>query len=187
MALRSLPYEAAEPLVRKHLTVEEDPNTIDLIRELRIARQRGYLQRSELEAICYWKSPRAIHHIRTNNRNSIQTASRIALATRSERRRLEALTSLNGVSVPMASAVLMLLDPKRYGVIDIRVWELLYELGTVTKNPGAVGFSFNNWYQFLMIIRYFAKIFKCKARDIERTLFLAHKEYQKGRLYGSRQ
>jgi len=86
----------------------------------------------------------------------------------------------------MASSVLMLLDPKRYGVIDIRVWELLYELGTVTKNPGAVGFSFDNWCEFLVIIRHFAKKLECKARDIERTLFLAHKKHRKGRLYGGR-
>jgi len=86
----------------------------------------------------------------------------------------------------MASAVLTLLDPKRYGVIDIRVWELLYALGTVTRNPGAVGFSFGNWHEFLMIIRYFARKLECKARDIERTLFMAHKQYRKGRLYGGR-
>ncbi len=75
-----------------------------------------------------------------------------------------------------ASSKPLLLDPKRYGVIDIRVWELLYALGTVTKNPGAVGFSFDNWHEFLMIIRHFAKKLECKARDIERTLFIAHKK-----------
>jgi len=35
-----------------------------------------------------------------------------------------------GVSVPMASALLTLLDPKRYGVIDIRIWQLLHRMGT---------------------------------------------------------
>jgi hypothetical protein len=30
----------------------------------------------------------------------------------------------------MASALLTLLDPKRYGVIDIRVWQLLHRMGT---------------------------------------------------------
>ncbi len=85
-----------------------------------------------------------------------------------------------------ASSKPLLLDPKRYGVIDIRVWKLLYELGTVTKNPGAVGFSFDNWHEFLMIIRHFAKKLECKARDIERTLFIAHKKQRKGRPYDRR-
>jgi hypothetical protein len=57
----------------------------------------------------------------------------------------------------MASAVLMLLDPTRYGVIDIRVWQLLHELGAVTKNANGVGFTFQNWYQFLVLIRHFSK------------------------------
>ncbi len=77
----------------------------------------------------------------------------------------------------------MLLDPKRYGVIDIRVWQLLHKVGTVTENADGVGFNFKNWYQFLMVLRYFAKKLGVSARDIERTLFLVHKEHQKGRLY----
>ena len=83
----------------------------------------------------------------------------------------------------MASAILMLLQPRRYGVIDIRVWQLLYAMGAVTKKSSGVGFNFNNWYQFLMIIRYFAKKLGVGARDIERSLFLAHREFQKGPLY----
>ena len=81
----------------------------------------------------------------------------------------------------MASAMLMLLNPRRYGVIDIRVWQLLHALGAVTKKPRGTGFNFKNWYQFLRMIRYFAKRHGVNARDIERTLFLAHQRYQKGK------
>jgi hypothetical protein len=102
---------------------------------------------------------------------------------RGERTRLEGLLALRGVSVPMASAILMLLDPRRYGVIDIRVWQLLHKLGAVSKKPKGVGFNFKNWRQFLMIIRHFAKKLRVTARDVERTLFIAHKRYQRGRLY----
>jgi hypothetical protein len=91
--------------------------------------------------------------------------------------------SLDGVSLPMASAVLTLLNPRRYGVIDIRVWQLLYGIGAVTKNPSGVGFTFSHWHQFLMIIRQFAEEFHVSARDIERSLFSAHQAYQKGNLY----
>jgi hypothetical protein len=83
----------------------------------------------------------------------------------------------------MASAILTLLDPRRYGVIDIRVWQLLYKLGVVAQKPSGTGFNFNNWYRFLMIVRYFARKLRVNARDIERTLFVVHREYQKGRLY----
>jgi hypothetical protein len=183
MALDTIPYPRLEPLIRAHLSRNEDEGTATLIRRLRTARRRGYLTPSELEAVCYWKSARAIRHIRANSAAQIRTATRSALRTRSERVRLEALLALRGVSVPMASAILMLLDPRRYGVIDIRVWQLLHKLGAVTHKPKGIGFDFRNWYQFLMIIRHFSKKLRVGARDIERTLFIAHQEYQKGRLY----
>src|SRR5258708_4122674 len=186
MQLHPLPYKAALPPVRNHLCLDEDPKPAPLIGELREARRRGYLRLSELEAMCQWKSPRAIQHIRTNSASSVRAATCAALATRSEKHRLEALLRLNCVSVPMASAILMLLNPKRYGVIDIRVWELLYELGTVTKNAKGIAFGFNNWYQYLMIIRYLARTCDCTARDVERTLFAAHKNFQRGQLYARR-
>jgi hypothetical protein len=86
----------------------------------------------------------------------------------------------------MASSILMLVDPRRYCVIDIRVWQLLHAVGAVRKKPAGVGFGFNDWDEFLTILRYFAKKFNVNARDIERTLFSAHQKYQKGRLYATR-
>ena len=183
MPLRPMPYRDLGVLLRGRLSSSEDEKTLLLIGRLRLARRRGYLTPGELEAVCRWKSPRAILHIRANSPWSIRSATRKALATRNERQRLEALRSLRGVSVPMASAILTLLDPRRYGVIDIRVWQLLYRLGTVTQNPSGVGFTFNNWYRFLVIVRYFSRTLKVDARDIERTLFAVHREFQKGRLY----
>ncbi len=183
MALRRVPYRSVQSLIRRQLSTDEDESAAELIRDLQKARVRGHLTKQELERICYWKSPRAIHRVRSNSGGAVRSATRAALGTRSEQRRLTALLSLNGVSVPMASAILTLLFPKRYGVIDIRVWQLLYELGTVTKKPQGVGFNFKNWYQFLMIIRYFAKQHGVSVRAIERTLFMAHRRYQKGTLY----
>jgi hypothetical protein len=185
MGLTTVPYQKLELLIRDYLIVEEDKPTADLIKRLRPARERGYLRPKELEEICKWKSPRAIRRIRANTANQIRIATSNALETRSERRRLEALTTLNGVSVPMASAILMLLNPKRYGVIDIRVWQLMHKIGAVTKKFTGVNFTFQNWYQYLMIIRYFAEKFRTSARLIELTLFKAHKKYQKGTLYRS--
>ena len=182
MALNSLPYKRVSPLVRDYLA-DDDAETVALIRELRPARTRGYLTPAELEKVCRWKSPRALQYIRSNSPQSVRGATKRALATRSERQRLDALLELKGVSVPMASAILMLLNPQRYGVIDIRVWQVLYGVGTVTKKPEGVNFTFANWYQFLMVVRYLAKELGVKARDVERALFVAHKDFQKGKLY----
>ena len=109
------------------------------------------------------------------------------MASKGERMRLQALIALQGVSVPTASAILTLLDPKRYGVIDIRVWQLLHRLGAVDGNPGGTNFTFEQWERFLAVVRRFAAFFRVPARDIERTLFLVHREYQDGLLYRPQQ
>lgn len=186
MPLKRLPYKSLKSLLAKNLASHsEEPKTVNLIKELRPAARRGYLTKSELEAICRWKSPRAIKLVRSNPAQSIRTATRLALESPVERVKTEALMSLTGVSFPMASAVLMLLYPNRYGVIDIRVWELLHRLGSVNELPGGVGFRFRHWYRYLMIIRHYARMHQVSARDIERTLFLVHKQHQKGQLYRS--
>lgn len=183
MSLKRLPASGLEPLVRRYLSAEEDEATVKLIGRLQRAKTRGYLTATELEAVCYWKSPRAIHHIRKNSAARIRAVTRSALATGSERRRFESLLELDGVSVPMASALLTLLDPKRYGVLDIRVWQLLHATGAVTKNARGVGFTPANWHEFLTILRRYSLKFRVKARDVERTLFWIHREYQAGNLY----
>jgi len=174
---------ALRRLVREHLSPGDDEATRRLHRGLRAALERGYLTRSELEAVCHWKSPRAIRHIRANTPASVRAATRAALATRSERRRLEALMQLDGVSVPMASAVLTLLWPERYGVIDIRVWQVLHALGGVEGNPGGRGFTFAHWSRFLALLRGFSKRLGVSARAVERALFAAHRARQSGTLY----
>jgi hypothetical protein len=141
------------------------------------------LTRRELEAVCYWKSPRAIWHIRANTPARVRAATGAALTTRSERRRLEALMQLDGVSVPMASAVLTLLKPERYGVLDVRVWQVLHAMGGVDANPGGRGFTFAHWARFLVLLRHFAKRLGVRARDVERALFAAHRARQSGTLY----
>jgi hypothetical protein len=184
MALKKLPYHSVEPLVRKFLS-DDSEEALALVRDLRPARARGYFTPSELEAVCRWKAPRAMAYIKANSPALIRRTTKQALGTRSERQRLDALLKLRGVGVPMASAMLMLVNPRRYGVIDIRVWQVLHAIGVVTTNPSGMGFRFRNWYQYLCIIRYVSKKLGVRARDVEWALFRAHKYYQVNTLYRS--
>jgi len=113
----------------------------------------------------------------------VRRATGAALTARSERRRIEPLLGLEGVSIPMASAILTLVDPRRYGVLDIRVWQLLYRAGAVSKTPRGQGFTFEHWNQFLAIVRGLAKKHRLTTREVERALFEAHRRGQVGRLY----
>ena len=168
-----------ESLVRKHLSVEEDEGTALLSQRLRAAKRRGHLTPRELEAVCRWKSARAIRRVRENTHHRVRAATGAALAARSEQRRLEALLQLRGVGIPMASALLMLVEPKRYGVIDIRVWQLLYTLRMVQENPKGTQFRPGHWDQFLAILRRLASKLGVTARDVERTLFDVHRARQR--------
>jgi hypothetical protein len=185
VALKHRQYGSLSSLVRRHLSARDDERTTLLSRKLQAAKRRGYLTKGELEAVCRWKSARAIKRVRLNKKHHIKVATGAALAARSEEIRLEALLQLKGVSVPMASAVLMLLYPSRYGVIDIRVWQLLYGVGAVSENRKGTRFSTGNWLQFLSIVRQLSSRLHVSARAIERTLFDVHKANQEGRLYES--
>jgi hypothetical protein len=170
-------------LLRNELVCDEDPGTADLMQRLRHVKRRRAFSRAEFLAMCRWKSPRPLHHYRRNSAASVERAARVALATRSERRRLEALTRLRGVSVPVASAILTLVDPRRYGVIDIRAWQVLYALGSVGAKPAGAGFRFADWHHYLTTLRHHARRLGVPARTIEHTLFRCHRKFQLGTLY----
>lgn len=184
MPVTITPNSTLEQLVARYLSTEEWPGTNALINEFRAVKKRGWLTKEDLVKVCYWKSPRAIHYINANSPTFIKKITTTALNSRNETEIITTLTQLKGVSIPMASALLTLVNPKRYGVMDIRVWELLYQLKEVHTNPGASSFKITEWLQLLTILRVYAKKFKVTVRDVERTLFTVHQQHQEGLLYG---
>ena len=153
---------------------------------VRAARRRGFLSRAEFLAMCRWKSPRAHQHYLRNTPARIRKASRLALAAQSERRRIEPLLTLHGVSLPVASAILTLLDPQRYGVLDIRAWQMLYRVRGADANPAGRGFTVAQWLRYLETLRRHARRLGASARAVEYTLFLCHRKRQRGLLYDPR-
>lgn len=119
MPLKKLPHKRLQDLIGVHLSPKEWPPTQMVIDELSAVMKRGYLTKAELVKVCRWKSARAIRQIRRNHPDTIRRITGAAFATRSEQKKLLLLRQLYGVSVPMASAILTLTNPGRYGVIDI--------------------------------------------------------------------
>jgi len=179
-------YPNLAALVANELTLEDMPETRQLIQDLRVVRHRGHLTKGEFLEICRWKSPRAIRHCEKNSPARIRRHSAMALASRNERTRFEALVALDGVGAPTASAILTLINPRRYGVIDIRVWQLLFDFGSVCTKPSGVGFTFDDWRDYLKVLRLHAKQLNISVRAVEYTLFLYHQRIQDGVLYEGR-
>ena len=176
-------YSTIEELIRNNLSTKEDTGTLKLINKLKDVKKRGYITKKEFIEIGMWKSSRPKQKYLSNSGEDVILISKKVLATKFEKRRIELLTKLNGVLIPTASAILTLIDPENYGVIDIRAWQILYLYGSMKVKPTGVNFNFKNWYNYLMKLRYYAKKFNVSARDIERTLFLSHKKLQVGNLY----
>ena len=161
----------------------EDTATAALIARLGAVRRRRAFSRAELLLMASWKSARARPHYLRNSPALVRAVSRAALAARSERQRMAHLTRLAGVSIPVASAILTLIDPRRYGVLDIRVWQLLHALDPTIGNPRGRGFTIGHWEEYLARLRGQAQRRGITARAMEWALLHAHRALQQGRLY----
>ena len=175
-------YATLEEMLIDNL-VEETEKARDLTTQLKRSKKRGYLTKKEFLQICLWKSPRPKRHYEENSEEEIKKTTKKAFLTPHEITKINRLTKLMGVSIPTASAILALTDPKNYGVIDIRVWKVLRKFDLVRDNPEGINFTPKQWYKYLIKLRYLAKKLKKPARIIELTMFFHHKEIQKGKLY----
>ena len=181
MPLKRVPYRSLRTLLRRELVSREDPSTAALIARLAHVRSKGRFTRGEFLAMCRWKSPRSRRHYERSGPAAIRRASTAALAARDETERLAHLIALPGVSVATASAILTLIDPERYGVLDIRCWQLLFSIRSVSANRR--GRAPAQWVQYLTRLRGHARALGVSARTIEYTLFHCHRRLQRGRLY----
>lgn len=164
--------------------VTEDDNARELKSRLRPARRRGYLTRDEFLAVCRWKSPRPTRHYEKNTEDKVREITKKAFSTQHEITRIVRLTRLKGVKIPTASAILALTYPHQYGIIDIRVWKCLRKYGLVKDNPRGANFTPQQWYRYLMQLRFLAKKLRKSPRIVELTIFYIHKILiQKGTLY----
>jgi hypothetical protein len=96
---------------------------------------------------------------------------------------MELLIALPGVSVATASAILTLIDPQRYGVLDIRCWQLLFHIRAVAGNARGRAFTVSQWERYLTRLRAHARALGVSARVVEYTLSHCHRKLQRGRLY----
>jgi hypothetical protein len=183
MPLKRVPYRSLRALLRRELLTEEHDATAALIRRLAHVEGAGRFTRAEFRAMCRWTRPGSRRHSERNPAGASRRASVAVLAARSERERMSRLIALPGVSVATASAILTLIDPRRYGVLDIRCWQLLFRIRSVAGNERGRAFTVSQWEQYLERLRGHARALGVSARMIEYTLFHCHRKLQRGRLY----
>jgi len=79
---------------------------------------------ANLEAIVRWKSDRLVEYLTGNSKERIERV--LATAARPDvevREAIDALTSLRGIDLPMATAIMTAIAPERFAELDYRVLE----------------------------------------------------------------
>ena len=135
------------------------------------ARRRGYLTKSEFLALCEWKTPRTRPLCASNPEDVIIAATREALASRSERVRMESLTSLRGVGWPTASVILHFCGAQGYPILDVRA---LWSVSAMP--PSKVDHEF--WSRYVRYTRQLAARAGVTMRTLDRALWQYSKENQ---------
>jgi hypothetical protein len=129
----------------------------------------GDYSRETLKVIVRWKSARKIAFIDDNTDAEIAKALRFVCDIRTtEKSAVETLDRLHGVGVPMATAILTMINPEKYTVIDVRALESL----GLSKWDGSAGF----YIDYLQACRALAFKYKVTLRTLDRALWQWSKE-----------
>jgi len=146
--------------------------------------KRGHIRRDEFRDIAEWKSPRQKSRYKNNKQIEVEVATSTAIsAYPNVEQQVSALVDLNGVGVPVASAILTVVFPQDYGVLDYRAWRAAewFDQGSVSFNSydGYVDFldNFRNYAttdaykSYLNKIRSIANAQAVSAREVDMALW----------------
>ena len=104
------------------------------------AKERGSMTKEEFLTVATWKSPRPKRWLEDNTDDDIKDATHSAFSTTNARVRIGVLTTLRGVSYPMASAILHLVC-KDVPLLDVNALAALR-----VGKPSSYSFQFWNAY-----------------------------------------
>jgi hypothetical protein len=115
--------------------------------------QRGHIRRDEFREIAEWKSPRQKSRYKNNRQTDVELVTSTAINSHlNVEHQVSALCELDGVGVPVASAILTVVFPQDYGVLDYRAWRAAewFDQGTVSFS------SYGGYADFLDDLRNYA-------------------------------
>jgi len=137
----------------------------------------GTYSKDILKVIVGWKvdvglyKERVLGLIDTNTEAEIASTLRFASAPRtSEKSAIDVLCRLHGVGIPVASAILTMIDPERYTIIDVRALESL----GVSRSENSIDYDY--YLAYLQKCRELAREHKVSLRTLDRALWQWSKE-----------
>jgi hypothetical protein len=153
-----------EPADIPRLAKRYGPNNDDKALAAGLRIRAGEYTRKHLSEIFEWKTKgRGRSRLLRNTDKEISDALSLAVSAKTERAAIAVLVGLQGVHVPVASAILTAIDAQRYTVIDFRALEALGSKSTDR--------SVNFYLAYLDTCRQLARIHRVKLRDLDRALW----------------
>lgn len=149
---------------------------ISLFSKLKKDREIFHLQLDELQEILKWKLRgqfgRQQKKRETNTNANVIAITQAAFAVIHSDKdfetslKLKLLSTLSGVEVPVASAILTLCFPKQYSVIDFRNWRQVYK----TERQKTT-YSTKEYVEYLRTIKNLAKEFNVTPQEIDLAIW----------------
>lgn len=134
-----------------------------LFEKMHKALRKGFLTGRELYEIARWKTIRSSKMVGNNPDWVVREITKLALKMPDDEYKIRILTSLKGIGIPRASAILAMQNPKKYGVIDVNAWFAL-------TGRRKQGFNAKNWIWYLKEIRRLARKHGKTPRQIDMAL-----------------
>jgi len=128
------------------------------------------LDMSHFLDLAMWKSPRPKRHYERNSDAFVRRVTELAFQTSDDRLRLHTLTALDGVGVPVASAILHFAFPERYPIMDVRAVATLRRAGLWHRDD-ARSFSTRGWLEYVRVMRRHSRSLQVDLRDLDKALW----------------
>jgi len=163
-------------LIERAVDYGETEKLIKKFRRLKNERKEFYLSLEELEEILKWKL--RLQYGRQSKYRELNTEDNVIKVTRTAfsishpneeyetKLKLRILTSLSGVEIPVASAILTLCFPEKYSVIDFRNWNQVYK-----SKKGKTNYTINQYVEYLNFIRKIAKQYNLTPQEIDLAIW----------------
>lgn len=173
--------EQIKELIQRADNEGETKRLTEKFKRLKKERNEFYLTLPELEEIFKWKL--RSQYGRQTKQRSVNTNENIISITRTAfgiihsdedyetKLKLKLLTSIAGVEIPVASAILTLCYPQKYSVIDFRNWKQIYKSEQKKTN-----YTSKEYIEYLKIIRNLAKHFKMTPQEIDIAIWQKDRE-----------
>lgn len=168
-------------LRHKSVDYDETRGLLSRFADIRATRQPLFLNADDFDIILRWKLGSQYGRQRrwrlANTDEVIRAVTGVALTVTHPdpnyelELRVGLLCTLRGVAVPVASAILTLVFPEAYGVIDFRVWRQVFD-------DERSGFSIPDYQRYLNVIRSLAQELDWTVQEVDLAIWELDRQTQ---------